>query len=74
MESELEDEDVKKNMMKEEHAVHDDDDEDNDVNHAIVIVERGQGRGLGRGGFRDDFWSRFGSDLAIAIRHEMGAN
>ena len=29
---------------------------------------------LGRGGFRDDFWSRFGSDLAIAIRHEMGAN
>ena len=32
------------------------------------------GSGVGRGGFRDDFWSRFGSDLAIAIRHEMGAN
>ena len=46
MESELEDEDVKKNMMKEEHDVHDadDDDEDDDDPHAIVIVKQGQDR------------------------------
>ena len=49
MQSELEDEeeDVKKNMMKEEHDVHDvhdDDDNDDDTTHAIVIVERGRDR------------------------------
>ena len=48
MQSELEDEDVKKNMMKEEHGVHDvhddDDADDDDTTHAIVIVELGRDR------------------------------